>query len=365
MDVYVIGVATHPAEDAVRNMRREEMVYKTARAALDQAGVLRNQIDHVTLAACDEIDARGITSMLLAAPAGAYLKDEMRVTDSGLTGLHLGAMRAASGDLGLGLVVSWNQSSVVPLEDIARIRAEPFFLRPIAMNFAIAEGLYANQVLNNNNWSETEVAAQVHALMAVAQRNPRAVKRPVKSIDEISTTEMLAYPLRVGHRAPITDGAVAMVLASGDWVRKHPDIKPLAKIAATAWAVNRYQLDAQRLNDIEFFTQTMQLAITRAGLKGLDDLDFVELESQNAWVNLMLSEVFKNASNVALSPSGGAWAQNPYFCTGLMNAAEAVLQVSDLAGANQIVGARYGLAHGTSGFSQQTHGFALFERVES
>ena len=92
-----MGVSIHPGADVVGDLRLEEMAYRTARAALDDAGVSRAEIDHVTLAASDEIDARGITSMLLAAPSGAYLKDEMRVTDSGLTGLHLGAMRAASG----------------------------------------------------------------------------------------------------------------------------------------------------------------------------------------------------------------------------------------------------------------------------
>ena len=87
MDVYVMGVAVHPAADAIGDRRLEEMAYATARAALDDAGVTRRDIDHVTLAASDEIDARGISSMLLAAPSGAYLKDEMRVTDSGLTAL--------------------------------------------------------------------------------------------------------------------------------------------------------------------------------------------------------------------------------------------------------------------------------------
>ena len=144
MDVFVMGVAIHPAADVIGEFRLEEMAYRTARAALDDAGISRQQIDHVTLAASDEIDARGISSMLLAAPSGAYLKDEMRVTDSGMTGLHLGAMRVGAGDLQLGLVVSWNQSSVLPLEDIARMRAEPFFLRAVGLNFAGGGDCIAN-----------------------------------------------------------------------------------------------------------------------------------------------------------------------------------------------------------------------------
>ena len=365
MDVYVMGVAIHPAAEAVRDLRLEEMAFATARAALDDAGVSRDEIDHVTLAGSDEIDARGITSMLLAAPSGAYLKDEMRVTDSGLTGLHLGAMRAGSGDLQLGLVVSWNQSSVGPLEDIARMRAEPFYLRPIGLNFAIADGLYAGAVAARHGITETDVAERVRLRMQAALSNPRAVRRSMASMAELLHSPMLAHPLRRGHRAPVTDGAVAMVLASGDWLRAHPGRRPLARIAGASWTIDRYRLDAERLADSALFDAALQDVLDRAGAGGIDELDVVELEAQNAWADVALTKAIGADSRVSVSPSGGAWAQNPYFCTGLVNAAEAALQVSGRAGPHQVKGAKRALAHGSSGFAQQTHGFVIMEGVEA
>ena len=365
MDVYVMGVAIHPAADAVRDLRLEEMAYATARAALDDAGVARAEIDHVTLAASDEIDARGITSMLLAAPSGAYLKDEMRVTDSGLAGLHLGAMRAGSGDLQLGLVVSWSQSSVGPLEDIARMRGEPFYLRPIGLNFAIADGLFAGAVAARHGIAEADVAERVRTRMQSAANNPRAVRRPVPSLAEIAQSPLLAHPLRARHRAPVTDGAVAMVLASGDWLRAHPGKRPLARIAGASWTVDRYQLNGERLADTTLFDAALQDVLARAGASGIDDLDLVELEAQSAWVDVALTKALGAAGRVVVSPSGGAWAQNPYFCTGLVNAAEAALQVSGRAGPHQVKGAKRALAHGSSGFAQQTHGFVVMEGVQA
>lgn len=358
-----MGVAVHPAADVVGDLRLEEMAWRTARAALDDAGIERRRIDHVTLAASDEIDARGISSMLLAAPSGAYLKDEMRVTDSGLTALHLGAMRAGSGDLELGLVVSWSQSSVGPLEDIARMRAEPFYLRPIGINFAIADALFANASMQTRGTTEQAAAERVCLRLAAAANNPRAVKRALATSAEIAATPRLAHPLRSGHRAPVTDGAVAMVLASGDWVRAHPGHRPLARIAGAAWQVDRYQLDAERLSGLKVFEGALRDVLARAGIGSVDELDLIELEAQSAWVDLALTEAMKAASRVPVSPSGGAWAQNPYFCAGLVNAAEAVLQVSGRAGAHQVAGARRALAHGTSGFAQQTHGFVVMEGV--
>ena len=358
-----MGVAVHPAADVVADLRLEEMAYRTARAALDDAGIERRQIDHVTLAASDEIDARGISSMLLAAPSGAYLKDEMRVTDSGLTGLHLGAMRAASGDLQLGLVVSWSQSSVGPLEDIARMRAEPFCLRPIGLNFAIADALFASAMAHSHGMTEQAAAERVCLRLAAAAKNPRAVVRSLPTPADIHATPLIAYPLRSGHRAPVTDGAVAMVLASADWVRANPGRRPLARIAGAAWQVDRFQLDTERLSGLRVFDTALHDVLSRAGLGSVDELDLVELEAQSAWVDLALVQALHAAGHVSISPSGGTWAQNPYFCTGLVNAAEAVLQVSSRAGSHQVHGARRALAHGTSGFAQQTHGFVVMERV--
>ncbi len=363
MDVYVMGVAVHPAADAVSDLRLEEMAWRTAREALESAGLQRDDIDHVTLAASDEIDARGISSMLLAAPSGAYLKDEMRVTDSGLTGLHLGAMRAASGHLQLGLVVSWSQSSVGPLEDIARMRAEPFFLRPIGMNFAIADALAAGALAQRHGLDDDAAAQRVCLRMAAAATNPRAVRRAPPSRAQIASSPLVAHPLRSAHRAPVTDGAVAAVLASGAWLRSHPGKRPLARIAGMAWGVDRYQFDAARLSGLPVFEAGLRDALARAGLGGVSELDVVELEAQNAWADLALVKTLNAGPAVQVSPSGGAWAQNPYFCTGLVNVAEAVLQVSGRAGAHQVTGARRALAHGTSGFAQQTHGFVVMEGV--
>jgi acetyl-CoA acetyltransferase len=365
MDVFVMGVAVHPAVDVASDLRLEEIAYRTARAALDDAGIERREIDHVTLAASDEIDARGISSMLLAAPSGAYLKDEMRVTDSGMTGLHLGAMRAASGHLQLGLVVSSNQTSAVPLEDISRMRAEPFFLRPIGLNFAIADGLFANAMAQNHGVNDDDVTERVLLRLAAAAKNPRAVQRRLPSSADIAGSPLLSHPLRSGHRAPVTDGAVALLLASGDWVRANPGKRPLARIAGAAWGVDRYQLDGDRLAGLRVFNDALQDVLSRAGLKSVDELDLVELEAQTAWIDLALNKALKANGSVSVSPSGGAWAQNPYFCTGLVNAVEAVLQVSGRAGPHQVKGAKRALAHGTSGFAQQTHGFVVFEGVDA
>jgi acetyl-CoA acetyltransferase len=67
------------------------------------------------------------------------------------------------------------------------------------------------------------------------------------------------------------------------------------------------------------------------------------------------------AAEDTLSPSGGAFAQNPLFCTGPVNAAEAVLQVAGKAGPVQRKGVRRAAAHSCHGYAQQGNVVMVFE----
>ena len=170
----------------------------------------------------------------MAAPSGAYLKDELRVTDSGLTGLVMGAMRGASGRFGLGLVVSWNQTSQMDIDDLTRMRAEPFALRPIGLNAAIAEGFQAGALQNALGLGEEAVAQSAVQQQVRAQKNPRGLSRKPASASEINASNLVAWPLREGHRAPVTDGCVAFVLASGEWMAKHASQRPMARLCGVS-----------------------------------------------------------------------------------------------------------------------------------
>ena len=85
----------------------EERVFTTVTACLESAGLERDDIDAVVIAADDLADGRSITTMLHATAAGAYLKDEIRTTNGGLVALGLGALRIAAGYSKVVLVVGW------------------------------------------------------------------------------------------------------------------------------------------------------------------------------------------------------------------------------------------------------------------
>lgn len=362
MDVFVLGLAVEPPRVAMTDRRLEEVVFDVTRAALDDAGVERRAVEHVTIAASDELDGRSISSMLLAMPAGAYLKDEIKCTDSGLTGLCLGAMRMLSDFGDLGLVVSWNKNSTSPFENVMSMRAEPFYLRPIGMNASVADGLFASAVMHAHGIGEDEATAAVIAQCGRAAHNPRGLRHPVPARSMVASSPYLAAPLRVGHQATRTDGAVALVLATGEWLARHPKAAPLARIAGLGWSVDSYNLGGERLSALAAFRGAFESALGMAEAE-YGDLDLIELDSQTGFHAAAYERALDEVDPATLSPSGGAFAQNPYFCTGLVNAAEAVLQVASRAGPIQRPGAALVAAHGQHGYAGQGHVVAIFEGV--
>jgi acetyl-CoA acetyltransferase len=244
-----------------------------------------------------------------------------------------------------------------------RMRCEPFYTRPIGLNMAITDGLFAQAVGEAFGFDEFDADEAVLDALRRAERNPRGVAHGVPAIEDIALSPYVAAPLRKAHQAPITDGAVAMVVASARWLKANPRAKALAQVAGIGWRNEEYDLGSTRLTGLSSFKAALADAAKMAGVKDTAELDLIELDSQTGFHELAFRAALNGHAPKAVSASGGAFAQNPYFCTGLVNAAEVVLQLSDQAGPIQIAGAKRAAAHGSHGFAQQGNVAVILERV--
>lgn len=361
MNIYVLGVALHPPSEREHRRRLEEMAYYTSRAALESAGVSRGQLDSLTIGACDEFDGRPISSMLMSAPAGGYATDEIKVTDSGATALALAYARFLSGESRIGLVTSWCKSSKTDVEAVMALRCDPFYTRPLGIGAAVGDALFAQSVAAELGIGEQEVAERVSRAYDRAAHNPRGIGHAVPSAEAVARTNYEAMPLRSGQRAPLTDGAVALVLAAESFVQANPGCTPLARIAGIGWASDSYRLDGARLRSLNSARIAWRSALRQAGIGGAAELDAIELDTPTGYHEAAYVRAFGIEREGTLSPGGGTFAQNPIFCTGLVNAAEAVLQVAGQAGAVQRAGVRRAAAHGCHGIAQQGNVVMVFE----
>jgi acetyl-CoA acetyltransferase len=361
VNCYVLGLALYPAVKRAAGHRLEEMVYHTSHAALDHAGIHRRELDHVTLGACDELDGRSISSMLMAMPAGAYMVDEIKVTDSAASALCLEVARLKSEEFDIGLVASWCKSSKTDVESVMRLRGEPFYTRPFGLDMGMSEAMLAQAVAEEFGVSAEQANERVIKAYARASANPRGLSQAVPTLAEVAASPYEATPLRAMHRAPLSDGAVCMVVASERWLARHPQHRPLARIAGVGWAADSYRLDRARLRDFNSARKAWAQALRMSGLPDASSIDVMELETPTVYHEAAYEQVLGLDASTQISPSGGAFAQNPLFCTGLVGAAEAVLQVAGQAGAVQVPGVRRAAAHSCHGYAQQGNVFMIFE----
>jgi hypothetical protein len=112
--VAIAGLTADPRELAPGEALIER-IFATVRTALDAAATRLDDVDSVVLAADDVADGRSITTMMHATAAGAYRKDETRITNGSLTALGLASLRVATGASRCAIVASWWHPSAEPV----------------------------------------------------------------------------------------------------------------------------------------------------------------------------------------------------------------------------------------------------------
>ncbi|MBM3131948.1 MAG: thiolase family protein [Chloroflexi bacterium] len=369
--VGVIGISQTKHEGAKRGQDLVDMIFETTRGALDDAGMEIGEIDSVVLAAHDLIDGRSISSMLLAAPAGAHMKEETRVADDGAFAVALAWMRLMSGEFGTSLVVSWSKLSEGNFDAITQLNFDPVFYRPVGLNHLTAHALQAMSYSSRYGVTEAQAAGVTVKNRSNALDNPLAHLRQKVTMDEVLRSPLLAWPLKELDMPPRSDGACALVLASEKRAKKAKN--GCAWIRGIGWGNDTYYLGDKDLAGMPSLTLAANKAFKMAKVNDpLKQLDVAELHDVSSYHELMAYEALglckpgeghrlvdegttSPKGELPVNPSGGALSSNPYTAVGLVRVAEAALQVMGRAGAHQVPGAKAALAHGTSGMCGQSN----------
>ena len=345
------------------------MVFEATRAALLDAGITQKEIDSVVLVGCDELDGHSISSMLVAAAGGSYLKDEIKVTDDGIYGVILAAMRILSGLYDLSVIVSWCKPSEAPVSNVMNMRWDPFYHRPFGLNHISTAALMAGAYLDRYKGSEDAAAAVTVKNRANGARNQNAHLQKSVTLDDVRSSAPVSWPLRALDCAPESDGACALVLASAKKTREIKQ-KPVW-LAGFGWAVDSYYPGERDLSDSPSLRAAAGMAYRKAGIQNpIREIDMAEICDFTSYHELIACESLGLCSTggaahllqegttrwegaFPVNPSGGLLSSNPFVAAGLFRAAEAYLQVSGRAGRHQVPGVRSALAQGSTGFCAQ------------
>ncbi len=371
--VAIIGVAQSKyvgsSGDAL-----SDIIFEVCARALEDARLKINDIESVTLAAHDMVDGRAITSMLTAPPAGAYKKDEIRVADDGAFAVALACLRILSGDFSNSLVVSWSKCSECAndtMHKVANLSYDPFFYRPFALNDVTSYAIQAQRYMYKYNIAEAQAAQVVAKNRANGLKNELAHLQSRVTVEEVTKSKPVSYPLKMLDLPPWSDGACALVLASDDIAKKAKG--PCAWVSGFGWASDTYYSGDKDLAELESLSLAANQAYKMAGVSNPSkDIDVAEIHDITSFHELMEYEALgfcpqgkggkylesgatAVGGDIPVNPSGGCLSSNPYTAVGLIRVAEAALQVMGHAGNHQIPGAKTALAHGISGLCAQSN----------
>lgn len=365
--VAITGVAESRPAAGAREHSLELLVYETAKAALDDAGIERSDLDGVVLAASDQVDGRAITSMLTSGPAGAYLNEEINVASSPGHALAVAYLQVLSGTHRRLLVSSWGMASENGegnIQAAERLSAEPFYERDGGMTSMAARAIQAGLHRAGDRGRATEAAA------AVAARN-----HGDRTPEEILASDIVALPLRALEIPAEADGVFSIVVERAD--REH---EGSVELQGVGWCSDSGRVPDRDLVTVPHLVKAREDAFERARISSPRDVDLWEIHDyspdaeilaysalglcgRDEALDLALSGETGPAGSSPVNPGGGSVRGEAPFGGVLAKVLDSVRQVRGDAGATQVAGARRAVAQLSTGFAGQFQSVVVVGRT--
>jgi acetyl-CoA C-acetyltransferase len=198
--------------------------------------------------------------------------------------------------------------------------------------------------------------------------NPKAQFQKRVTVDDVANSPLVADPLRRLHCAPVSDGAVALLLGSegegitvGGWGRGTDtplfhERDRIERFRATRTAFQT-ALGAARIERKDVDIVEIHDAFSPFELINLEELGFYA--HGTSWRALLAGEL-EIEGRIAVNPSGGLKARgHPIGVCGLSSMVELYEQLTGRAGARQRTGARTGVIQSAGGVSTTSYVFIL------
>ena len=363
----VIGCAIRPVITG-RTRSLEEIMYDTTLLALADAGIGVEDIDGIVVAANDQFDGRAISVMMASGPTGGVDRDILSTPSASEHAFILGALRVATGQFRTQLVMAWSPTEVSSLSEAQRLGTDPYYHRFLPLDELSSHALQAAAL-------EHAVPTAHQAAIAVAAKNRRqgsAAHPGMRAADG-----PLRWPIRPDMTSAPVTGAVAMLLASPDFIAERGLASP-AWVRGLGWATDAAFLGDRDLTRAPALEEAARQAYEAAGL-GPDAIDLAEitdatphaellawealgLASRDHWAAAAGDGRFAAGGRLPVNLSGGVITHNPVYCTGMIRIAEIANQVRGKAGGHQYPNARIGLAAAGSGFAMQYQAAVILGR---
>jgi acetyl-CoA C-acetyltransferase len=376
--VAICAVAQLKCESNMWQKRFQEMCFDVVEKIVEQTGVDWNEdtgIRNIITNSDDIFDARTISDNAITDAVGAQYRGEEKMAQDGINGIGYGAACVMSGHDEVLLVVGHCKESQSESRNMCtNLAFDPFFYRPLGIDFEKAAALQMREYVGKAGITEAQLAKVVVSARKNAAKNPFANATEQVTAEQVMASPMICDPIRALHAYPVSDGAVAFLLANEDRCREFTD-KPVW-ITGFANCMDSYFFGDRSLTSNFSIQQAAARAFKKAGVADpKKSFDLVEINGAYAYQIPLWAEGLGLCAEGAggawidgggldgmnVNRSGGMLAGNPIMTGGLFRAAEATLQLQGKAGGRQVKGAKRALAHGSTGPAGQHQSVLVLE----
>ena len=374
---YIVGAYEHPTRKAP-DKSVAQLHAESARGALDDAGLTKNDIDGYFCAG----DAPGLGPLSMADYMGLKLR-HMDSTDTGGSSylIHVAhaAQAIALGKCDVALVTLAGRprsegSSGTQARNYGASAPDMAFEFPYGMATANGYGMVAMRHMHEFGTTSEQLAWIKVAASHHAQYNPNAMLKEVVTVEEVLASPLIADPLHRLDCCVVSDGGGALILAKPEIARslKRPLVRLLGAgespkgqrggkldltTSGAAWSGPAAFAEAGvKPADIQYASIYDSFTITV--LMQLEDLGFCKKGEGGRFVadGNLISGVGKLPFN---TDGGGLCNNHPANRGGMTKVIEAVRQLRGEAHARvQVPDCRLALAQGTGGQLGSRHGSA-------
>ncbi|MFT4570588.1 MAG: acetyl-CoA acetyltransferase [Hyphomicrobiaceae bacterium] len=320
-DVAIISFAQAPSVRREDFRNEVEILMPVVTEAITASGIDRKSIGFTCSGSCDYLAGMPFSFVTSLDAIGAWPPiQESHVEMDGAWALYEAWVRLQHGDLDSALVYGYGKSSPGSLPDVLGLQFDPYVTQPLGLDSISAAALQARAMLDANMVDERGMAE-----IAVRNRHDAKANRFAQlggdyDVDTILKEPYIASPLRKHDCPPISDGAAAVILATGDLARK--------VCANPAWIRGiDHRIDAMSLGNRDLTTcPSARIAAEKAGVAN-GKIDVAEIYAPFSHQEVLLRKEMGLGPDVAVNPSGGALAAHPMMAAGLIRIGEAAAAI--------------------------------------
>jgi acetyl-CoA C-acetyltransferase len=367
-EVAIIGVGYAGFRPLTPEVSYKELMFEAATKAYEEAGINpRKDVQSFVTVSEDFNEGTSIFDEYVPDQLGGVLKPVHTVCGDGIHGLAAAFLQIKTGQFDIVVVESHSKASnILYHSHLLAFALDPIFNRPLAFHpYAIA-GMEMRRYLAETGTTHKQCA------MVVAKNRQNALLNPLASYpakltpEDVLASEPIAEPLTSLEISRHADGAIVMVLASGEVARALSD-KPIW-IRGIGWANDTFWLESRPWARADYATKAAKMAYEMAGIRNpRHEIDFAEIDDTFAYKELQHMEALGLCApgeagilteegytslegEFPVNPSGGNLGMGHMLdASGLARVMEVVFQLRGEAGKRQIPDAQVGLAFGWRG----------------